>query len=130
MKQAVCVLIVNSSEDFLSVTLKNDHTDFNLPGGTVEVNETLVQAGVREVKEETGIDIYENKLKFLHEDIDEDYVVTTYYTKTYNGDIHTTENHIVEWKPLFYLTKSKKWQNYNSIIMDKYVKTKPRKGKF
>ena len=42
---------------YLSVSLKNDHTDFNLPGGKVEHNETYIQTGIREVKEETGIDV-------------------------------------------------------------------------
>ena len=36
MNSAVCVLIINKNNlEFLSVTLKEDHTDFNLPGGKV-----------------------------------------------------------------------------------------------
>ena len=44
------------SSNFLSVSLKEDHTDFNLPGGKVEQNETFEEAAIREVKEETGLD--------------------------------------------------------------------------
>ena len=29
-------------------SLKEDHTDFNLPGGKVEENETLIETGIRE----------------------------------------------------------------------------------
>ena len=42
MNSAVCVLVVNKNNlEFLSVTLKNDHTDYNLPGGKVELEEVL-----------------------------------------------------------------------------------------
>ena len=52
-KIAVCVLIINvENYTFLSVSLKDDHTDFNLPGGKVEFGENLTSTGIREVKEE------------------------------------------------------------------------------
>ena len=39
MQEAVCILIVNKTTNmFLSVSLKDDHTDMNLPGGKVEEN--------------------------------------------------------------------------------------------
>ena len=64
-KLAVCVLIVDQKScNFLSVSLKDDHTDFNLPGGKVELGENIIDAGVREVKEETGIDVF--NLEFLY----------------------------------------------------------------
>ncbi len=120
-KVAVCVLIVDpKSCTFLSVTLKDDHTDFNLPGGKVEMGESLIEAGIREIKEETGIDIF--NLQFLYESYDEDYQVITYYTNSFEGSIYTKENHIVKWLPLYDLTKSKKWPEYNSKIYEMYLK--------
>ena len=117
---AVCVLIVDiDSCNFLSVSLKDDHTDFNLPGGKVELGEQLIQTGIREVKEETGINVY--NLEFLYEGIDNEFQVFTYYTNNFDGKIYTKENHLVKWLPLYELTKSKKWPEYNSVIYEKYL---------
>ena len=89
-QRAGCILIINKVDGtFLSVSNKK-RTDFNLPGGKVEMNETFQQAAIREIKEETGLDIY--NLTFLHKDIDMDYEVITYYTKDYQGSINTVEN--------------------------------------
>jgi 8-oxo-dGTP diphosphatase len=120
-KVAVCVLIVDQKScNFLSVSLKDDHTDFNLPGGKVELGESLIEAGIREIKEETGIDIF--SLQFLYESYDEDCQVITFYTNNFEGSIYTKENHIVKWLPLYDLTKSKKWPEYNSKVYEMYLK--------
>lgn len=123
MNTAVCVLILNKDKsNFLSVSLKEDHTDFNLPGGKVEQNETFEEAAIREVKEETGLDVY--NLNYLHKDLDLDFEVITYYTLSYQGIVNTLENHVVKWLPLYDLTKSKKWPEYNSMIYNKFLELK------
>lgn len=123
MNTAVCVLILNKDKsNFLSVSLKEDHTDFNLPGGKVEQNETFEEAAIREVKEETGLDIY--NLNYLHKDLDLDFEVITYYTLSYQGILNTLENHVVKWLPLYDLTKSKKWPEYNSMVYNKFLELK------
>jgi 8-oxo-dGTP diphosphatase len=123
MNTAILVLIINKNKnEFLSVSCKKDHTDFNLPGGKVEHNETYIEAGIREVKEETGIDVY--NLHYLYKDLDNDFEVITYYTFDYQGNIYTNENHIVKWLPIYDLNKSKKWYKYNSMIYNKYIDLK------
>ena len=123
MNTAVCVLVIDKLTNmFLSVSLKEDHTDFNLPGGKLEIGENYEIAGIREVKEETGIDIF--NLNFLYKDYDNNTEVITYYTLDYKGSIYTRENHIVKWLPFYDLTKSKKWLNYNSMVFNKFLELK------
>lgn len=122
MNIAVCVLIVDKTNNFLAVSLKNDHTDFNMPGGKLENNETYEETAVREVKEETGLHVF--NLKKLYIDYDYDVEVHTYFTHEYYGELFTKEKHILKWLPLYDLTKSKKWNNYNSMIFNKYLELK------
>lgn len=55
-KTAVCVLLEKDGK-FLSVSRKNDPTDFGLPGGKLDFGETLIQCAKREVLEETGYEL-------------------------------------------------------------------------
>ena len=119
MKQAVCILIVDDIKNlFLSVSLKEDHSDMNMPGGKVEPNESLIEASIREVKEETGFDVY--NLEFMYQGADKNFNVVTYYTNDFKGKLATQENHVVRWLPLIHLTKSKQWTEYNTIIYNLY----------
>ena len=111
---------------FLSVTLKDDHTDYNMPGGKMDPDEKrLTATAVRELEEETGIKLRESDLALLHTDLecsDGDYMVVTYYhiidgnntSGAYN--VSTEENHKVEWIPLRRLTESKTWPEYNTKV--------------
>lgn len=111
-RKASLVIILKNNKEFLSVSTHSDLTDMNIPGGMVKKNETLEQGGIREVKEETGLDI--KNLKFLHKDYDKDTIVYTYYTFDYEGEIYTKENHKISWLPLESLKDSKSWPIYNT----------------
>ena len=54
--KAVCALIIKEDK-VLSVSRKDNHEDWGLPGGKVDPNETLEEALHREVLEETGYQI-------------------------------------------------------------------------
>ncbi len=62
--QAVLVLIVSDSK-VLAVSRRGEDTAWSLPGGKVEPKETLHQACVREVFEETGLVLDPNKLSWV-----------------------------------------------------------------
>ena len=65
-----------------------------MPGGKLENNETYEETAVREVKEETGLHVF--NLKKLYIDFDYDIEVHTYFTYDYNGELFTKENHILK----------------------------------
>lgn len=76
MKKAVCVLILNDDGKILSVSRKDDHTAFGLPGGKVDPGETLPAAAIRETFEETSVNI--EGLIPLYTGMCVDYEVTTF----------------------------------------------------
>lgn len=57
MKQAACIYIHNPTTGQVVVTNRRDSTMVGLPGGKVDAGENPRQAAIRELLEETGIDI-------------------------------------------------------------------------
>lgn len=55
MRPAAAVAIVN--ENKILMLKRMDNEKWTLPGGTMELNESLIDCAVREVKEETGLNI-------------------------------------------------------------------------
>lgn len=61
--EAAVALIFSYTGKILSVSRKDDPTDFNLPGGKIEPGETSIQAAIREIFEETGLHVGEEVLE-------------------------------------------------------------------
>lgn len=65
---ASALIFDNSKEKVLLVRNKKGETSYwSPPGGAVEKGETLHQAAIREIKEETGYDIVVDKLNSVRE---------------------------------------------------------------
>ena len=61
------VAVVAHDEKLLVMYRKNTREYFTFPGGGIEPNETNEQAAIREIKEETSVDIRLGKLRYeLH----------------------------------------------------------------
>lgn len=71
------------------------------PGGHVEKNESFVESVVREVKEETGLDVREVKLCGMRQWTDEAkgfrYIVLLFKTNMFSGELKSSDEGKVFW---------------------------------
>ncbi|PIZ66543.1 DNA mismatch repair protein MutT [Candidatus Roizmanbacteria bacterium CG_4_9_14_0_2_um_filter_39_13] len=72
-KPTTAILLINQKGEILFVVRKNDPKKgmLDLPGGFVDINETLEEGMVREIVEELGITISSKDLTYLGSSVDE-----------------------------------------------------------
>lgn len=73
--------IIRDDEGRILLCLRNDYALRNLPGGGVESGESPWQAMIREVKEETGLDVEITKLVGVYTKSNKDDVVFSFECK-------------------------------------------------
>ena len=78
-----------------------DWSGIAFPGGHIESRESLVESVIREVREETGLDITNVKLcgvkQFTHKEGKYRYIVFFYKTNTYSGQLKSSDEGRVFW---------------------------------
>lgn len=97
-----------------------DWPGITFPGGHVEKNESFVDSVVREVKEETGLDISNVKLcgvkQFTAQDGAYRYIVFFFKTSTYRGQLQSSEEGQVFWIDRSELTNYKLADGFESML--------------
>jgi len=124
MREAVVVLMLHPTDIslFLGISRKTDHTDFGLPGGKVDPDETKKVAAHRELLEETGIEADRLYEVFTQTCVgEENFNVTTYLcalpAHIQPDTVKSKENSVLKW-----LTKQELLQgsfgDYNRQLFD------------
>lgn len=98
----MCMIYDDAGNVLVQDRLNPDWPGITFPGGHVEYAESFTQSVIREVKEETGLDIENPVLcgvkQFQTKD-DARYVVLFYKTNTFSGELKSSHEGKVFWIP-------------------------------
>ena len=88
------------------------------PGGHVEPHEGIVDSVIREIKEETNLDISDLKLVGIKQWEREDvrHIVFLYKTNKYSGVLKSSDEGEVKWVPLKELFDIVLWHTFKEMI--------------
>ena len=95
----VLCLIQDGNKILLQNRVKKDWQGYTLPGGHVEPGESFVDAVIREMKEETGLDILKPRLVGIKQFPIEDgrYIVLLFKTESFSGQVVSSDEGEMEW---------------------------------
>jgi 8-oxo-dGTP diphosphatase len=91
-KLAVAVMVINQENKLLLVKAYSRGWEF--PGGYVDTGESIKVAAIRDVKEESGIDIELTKLCGIEQDIARSTCVFLFQGKPVSGELSCSDEHL------------------------------------
>ena len=95
----VLCLIHKGDNYLLQDRIKNDWKGYTLPGGHIEPGESIVEAVIREMKEETGLDIKQPRLCGVKQFPIEGgrYIVFLFETEQFEGVLNSSDEGTMHW---------------------------------
>jgi len=95
----LAVIVAVIQDDKVLLTKREDFEVWCLPGGGVEEGESLAEAGIREVKEETGLDVELTRLVGVYSRMGggmHDVHAVLYAARPIGGELRTQPNEVIE----------------------------------
>lgn len=114
----VLCLIQNDDKILLQNRAKNDWQGYALPGGHVEPGESFVDAVIREMKEETGLDIIKPRLAGVKQFPIKNgrYVVFLFKATEFTGTLKSSEEGEIEWIDYRHLSEIKAVDDFYDLL--------------
>ena len=97
----VLCLVRRDGDYLLQDRVKADWRGYTLPGGHVEKNESIVDAVIREMQEETGLTIRHPRLCGIKQFLTDDrrYIVFLFRADEFTGTLRSSEEGEMHWVP-------------------------------
>lgn len=114
----VLCLVYDGDKYLLQDRIKKDWQGLTLPGGHVEKNESIVDAIIREMKEETGLNIKNPKLCGVKQFPIENgrYIVFLFKTKEFEGELVSSDEGQMVWVDKKEIHKRKTVEDFDKLI--------------
>ena len=94
-------MICEGEQILVQDKINSSYTGVTFPGGHVEMGESFVNSVVREMKEETGLDVYDLRLCGIKQWADKNknyrYIVLFYKTNSFKGELKSSREGEVFW---------------------------------
>lgn len=114
----VLCLIHKNGRYLLQDRIKNDWKGYTLPGGHIEPGESIVDAVIREMQEETGLTIRHPHLCGVKQFPLEEgrYIVFLFETEEFEGDLRSSEEGTMHWIDERELSKVNLVEDFEDLI--------------
>jgi mutator protein MutT len=115
MKKA-SIAIIKRDQLFLTVSRRDDLTDMGFPGGKIEDEESEIAGLVREVREETGIEILSCRLITIKPGMEHE--VHVFEVIDWSGQPQSHEGTSVRWLTAEELSAQKTFGSFNGAVVE------------
>jgi ADP-ribose pyrophosphatase YjhB (NUDIX family) len=108
---SVSAVILNQDKNILLI--KGPKRGWELPGGHLESNEKIIDALIREVHEETGVEIYNVYYRGLFHNVEENTINLLFIAEYDSGELTTSEESLeVKFVSLEEASRLVTWGNF------------------